>query len=106
MEAIRTAYAKIGRASFTKNILIFAESVLMKPVVKVLLKCVIWFAISFRWYAFPSFRTQISRPLAELIIMKSSVAKHYGCKRTGHGGPIAKDAVKVNQDFSCVRNMN
>ena len=37
---------------------------LMNPVVKVLLRCVIRFPISFRWYAFPNYRTQISRPLA------------------------------------------
>ena len=37
---------------------------LMDSVVKVLLECVNRFSISFRWYAFPNFCTQIFRPLA------------------------------------------
>ena len=42
----------------------FSLNRLMNPMVDVLLKCVIRFSISFRWYAFPNFCTQISRPLA------------------------------------------
>ena len=38
-------------------------NLLMNPVVKVLLKCVICFSISFHQYAFWNFCTQISRPL-------------------------------------------
>ena len=37
---------------------------LINLVVKVLLKCSIRFSISIRWYAFPNFCAQISRPLA------------------------------------------
>ena len=36
----------------------------MNSAAKVLLKCGIRFSISFRWYAFPIFCTQVSRPLA------------------------------------------
>ena len=36
----------------------------MDSVVKVLLECVNRFSISFRWYAFPNYCTQIFRPLA------------------------------------------
>ena len=49
------------RASFTKNIL-------------VVLKCGIRFSISFRWYAFPNFRTQISRPLAYSVRISSKAS--------------------------------
>ena len=43
---------------------------------------------------------------AECVIMKSSVAKHYCCKCTRHCGLIANGRSQVNQNFSCVRNMN
>ena len=36
--------------------------------------------------------------------MKSSVAKHDGCKRARHCGPIANGRNRANRDFSCVRN--
>ena len=39
------------------------------------------------------------------VIMNSSVAKHYGCKRTMHCGLIANGRSQANRDFSCVRNM-
>ena len=87
MEAMRRAYTKRGtidlntsqttheandhekhssivkgkRASFANNVWFHW---MMNPVVKVLFNCVICFSISFCWYAFPNFRTQISRPLA------------------------------------------
>ena len=45
---------------------------LMNLVVKVLLKCVIRFSISFRWCAFQNFCTQISCPLAHCTVYASS----------------------------------
>ena len=39
----------------------------------------------------------------ECIILKSSVAKHYGCKRTRQCGLIASRHSQVNRDFSYVR---
>ena len=43
---------------------------------------------------------------AECVIMKSRVAKHYGCKHARHCGLIANGHSEENQDFSCVRNRN
>ena len=60
---IHASIVKGKHALFANNIL-FGWNCLMNLVVKVLLKCVIHFFISFPWYAFPNFRTQISRPLA------------------------------------------
>ena len=57
-------YLKGKRASFAKNIL-------FRWIWKVLLKCVICLSISFRWYALPNFRTQISRPLAYGVCISS-----------------------------------
>ena len=47
-------------------------------VVKVLLKCVISFSISLRCYAFPSFCTQISRPLAYSVRISSKASATAG----------------------------
>ena len=61
MEAMRTAYAEkeTGRShnTFANNIYISLNR-LMNPVLKVLLKCVIRFPISFGWYAFLNFCTR------------------------------------------------
>ena len=46
------------------------------------------------------------RTCAERIIMKSSVAKHYGCMHAGHCGLTTNGRSQANQDFFCVRNMN
>ena len=46
----------------------------MNPAVNVLLKCVIRFSISCRWYAFPNFCTQISRPLAYGVRVSSKAS--------------------------------
>ena len=47
----------------------------MNPVVKVLLKCVIRYSISFRWYAFLYLCTQISNPgLVKFFISISDTA--------------------------------
>ena len=43
---------------------------------------------------------------AERVIMKSSVAKHYSCKRARHCGLIANGRSQANRDSSCVRNLN
>ena len=43
---------------------------------------------------------------AERVIMKSSVAKHYGYKPARHCGLIANRRSQANRDFSGVRNMN
>ena len=99
MEAIRTAYAKkktgLGlntsqtrhdandHGTYTsvwkesahglRNIFHFAEC-LMNLLVKVQWKSGIRFSISFRWYAFPNFCTQISRPLAYGVRIFSKVS--------------------------------
>ena len=44
--------------------------------------------------------------LVQKIIIKSSVARHYGCKRARHCGLIANGRSEVNRDFSCGRNTN
>ena len=44
----------------------------LNPVIKVLLKCVIRFSTSFRWYAFSNFCSDISRALAYGMRMKAS----------------------------------
>ena len=67
----RTATGK--RASFAKNFFNLLNR-LMNPVVKVLLKCVICFSISFRWYTFPSFHMQISHPLAYSVCISSKAS--------------------------------
>ena len=46
----------------------------MNLVLKVLLKCAIGFSICFRWYAFPNFCTQISRPLAYGVRISSKAS--------------------------------
>ena len=46
------------------------------------------------------------RTCAERVIMKSSIAKHYGCKCAGHCGLIANGCSQANRDFSRVRNIN
>ena len=51
---------------------------LMNPVVKVLLKCVIPFSIYFRWYAFRTFCTDISRPLAYGVRISSKASATAG----------------------------
>ena len=43
-----------------------------------LLKCVIRFSISFRWYAFPNFRTQISCPLSYGVRISSKASATAG----------------------------
>ena len=55
---------------------------LMNRVVKMLLKCVNGFSISFRWYAFSNFWTQVSRPLADGVPI-SSKASATAAKRLG-----------------------
>ena len=46
------------------------------------------------------------RTPAERLIMKLSVAKHYGWKGARHCGLIADGRSQANRDVSCVRNMN
>ena len=46
----------------------------MRQVVKVLLECVIRFSIYFRWYAFPNFCTQMSRPFAYVVRISSKAS--------------------------------
>ena len=46
------------------------------------------------------------RTRAERVIMNSSVAKHYGCKRGSRWSLIANGRSQPNRDFSCARNMN
>ena len=56
-------------------------------VVKVHLKCVICFSISFRWYAVPNFRMQISRPPAYAVHIssKASVTTECSSQHTMNG---------------------
>ena len=49
-------------------------------------------------------RAQNSR--AERVIMKSSVAKHYGCKQAKNCGLIANGRSQANREFSCVWKTN
>ena len=58
-------YVEVKHASFAKNILFRW---------KVLFKCVIRFSLSFRWYAFSNFCTQISRPLAHGVRISSKAS--------------------------------
>ena len=100
MEAIRNAYAKSGiRSQHVSNYTwgkrprkaleccgrearivceqhFISLNRLMNPVEKVLLKGAIRFAISFRWYAFPNFRTSFVhlRTVCKSISSKASVA--------------------------------
>ena len=59
------------RASFANNILLPLLNRSTNPVVKVLLKCIIRFSISLRWYAFC---THISRPLAYDVRISSKIS--------------------------------
>ena len=96
MEAMRTAYAKSGTRPLNclklhkrswkahkycewKACIICKQHVsllnrLMNLVVKVLLKFIICFSISFRWYTFPNFCTQISCPLAYGVCISSKAS--------------------------------
>ena len=59
---------------------LFLMNHLMNPGVKVLLKCVIRFSISFCWYIFLNFCTNISRPLAYCVCI-SKASMTVGCDR-------------------------
>ena len=45
------------------------------------------------------------RTRAECDIIKSSFAKHHGCKRARHCGIMANGRSQANRDFPYIRNM-
>ena len=88
-----------GKHALFVNSILFSWNCLMNLVVKVLLKCVIHFFISFPWYAFPNFCTQISRPLAYSAHISSKAGGTAGtCNiHIQLGQPIC---IKINQNLN------
>ena len=71
---------------------------LMNPVVQVLLKCAIHFSISFHWYAFLNFCTQISRQLVYGVHVSSKAS----VTTEDHGklwGKTIADALNIGPTF-------
>ena len=56
-------------------------------------------AVHLHFKSFKRFLLCVKELVQNLSVMKSSVAKRYGCKCTRHCGLIAKGSSQVNQDF-------